>query len=196
MKNPLYVTLDDILRGNVPAPTRTQRYTLALIVASSFLQLLDSPWFPSYVRKTDILFLRDVDNANIFLLDEPHVSHDVSSVDDSDKPLNANVADSLDALGIMLLELCFGRILEEHPCRTSWPAGGNLKEIAIYDLLAARQWQCQTSQEAGFDYAEAVGWCLGGNRSADPKRWRREMLRKVIQPLQRCCDCLMKAVPT
>jgi hypothetical protein len=94
------------------------------------------------------------------------------------------VNDALDQLGILLLELCFVKTLKSHPCRKEWPEGGNAKEIAAFDLVAARTWQSQVLEEAGSDFAEAVGWCLGGNRTTTSELWRQEMFLKVIERLQ------------
>lgn len=190
-----FVTLDQILRGEVlPQPSRSQRYKLSLIVASSFLQLLDSDWLPNSFRKTDILFVTDANNPNIFLLDQPHINRTFptrfgnTAEAMTEKWLGWN--DSLDHLGIILLELCFGKSLEEQPCRQGLKAAENEREKAAFDLGAARKWQCHVSEEAGPDYAAAVGWCLGGNRTTPSARWRRHMLRTVIQPLKRSCDYL------
>jgi hypothetical protein len=192
------VTLDGMLRGAIlPPPSRSQRYALSLTIASSFLQLADSPWLlpPTALRKADISFLSDPANPNLFLLDQPHINRDFAAARQETGTAN-NVAgptrlgDSLDHLGIVLLELCFGGVLEDQPWRKGWPAGGNDREKAVFDVMAARDWQCQVNEEAGSDYAGAVAWCLGGNRSASPDRWRHDMLRKVIQPLQRCRDYL------
>ncbi|KAH8685345.1 hypothetical protein BGZ61DRAFT_58203 [Ilyonectria robusta] len=189
------VTLDQILDGRVISqPTRTQRYNVSLILASSFLQLLESPWMTTPFRKTDILFLGDLTKSGVFVLDQPHINRDFSTGPEGTTSESAkrgdNVTDSLDHLGILLLELCFGNVLEKQACRKSWPAGGDAREKAVFDVMAARNWQCQVNEEAGPDYAEAVGWCLGGNRSSQPERWRHDMLQKVIQPLQRCRDYL------
>lgn len=61
---------------------------------------------------------------------------------------------------------------------------------AAFDVAAAQDWQCHVNEKAGLDYAEAVGWCLRGNRSTLPESWRQDMLQKVIQPLQWCSDYL------
>lgn len=190
-----FATLDQILRGEgLLPPSRSQRYTLSLTVASSFLQLLDSGWLPNSFNKTDILFVADADNPNMFLLDQPHINRtfvtrlDSAAMASAEKGTRYN--DSLDHLGIMLLELCFGKSLEEQPCRKEWPAGGNNKEKEVFDVGAAREWQCHVNEEAGSDYAKAVGWCLGGNRAAPPDQWRRDMLQNVVQPLKRSCDYL------
>ena len=190
-----FITLDQILRGEVvPQPTRSQRYTLSLIIASSFLQLLDSAWMPTSFRKTDLLFLTDGKDQNVFLLDQPYVTRDFAvQLENSATTATEKqpvFSDSLDYLAIILLELCFGKILEEQPSRKRWPAGGDKQEKAAFDVLAAREWHCSVNGEAGFNYAEAVGWCLGGNRSTPQDRWRQDMLRNVIQPLKQCCDYL------
>ncbi|KAI2779956.1 hypothetical protein F4815DRAFT_164426 [Daldinia loculata] len=41
------MTIDEILRrGAVPTPSRRQRYVLSLVLASSFVQLHETPWLP------------------------------------------------------------------------------------------------------------------------------------------------------
>ncbi|KAJ3537898.1 hypothetical protein NM208_g6132 [Fusarium decemcellulare] len=167
--SPSFATLGQILRGDiVPQPTRRQRYELALILASSFLQLLTSSWLPISFSKADIFFKHDPNDSTRFLLDQPHILRHFNSRRDaksSETTVTASgVSDSLDQLGIMLLELCFGKPLEDQPCRREWPEGGNTKETAVFDLMAARNWQGQILEEAGFDYAEAVGWCLDDNK--------------------------------
>ncbi len=196
------VTLDEMLRGAVlPPPSRSQRYALSLTIASSFLQLADSPWLlqPTALRKADVSFLSDPANPSLFLLDQPHINRDFAAAGQKTATANnvagpSRLSDSLDHLGIVLLELCFGGILEDQPCRKEWPVGGSGREKAVFDVMAARDWQCQVNEEAGSDYAGAVAWCLGGNRSVPLNRWREDMLLKVIQPLQRCRDYLANPV--
>ncbi|KAK1253288.1 hypothetical protein MKX07_001365 [Trichoderma sp. CBMAI-0711] len=72
---------------------------------------------------------------------------------------------ALDHLGIRLLELCFGQIIDDQPWRKALPAGGNDTEKTCYDILAAREWLGHVNDEAGPAYADAVSWCLLGNRS-------------------------------
>ncbi|KAL7917643.1 hypothetical protein ACQKWADRAFT_324459 [Trichoderma austrokoningii] len=180
------VTLDQMLRGDVsPLLTRSQRYNLSLILASTFLQLLDSPWLSVLPKRSDIIFFSSHhEDARIIQLDQPYISHDfrpsntLNSASSPDKMFSFTAA--LDHLGIMLLELCFGRIIEEQ----TW------RKKKGFDILAAREWQCHVNEEAGGDYAEAVSWCLGGNRIAPLERWRQEMLRRVVQPLHRCREYL------
>ncbi|KPM38172.1 hypothetical protein AK830_g8421 [Neonectria ditissima] len=186
MKTLSSISLDEILRGQVqPAPTRRQRYSLALTLASSFLQLLDTPWLPVTWSKSDIVFTSSVADSGVFALDQPHLDRGLV---DSEKNASksSTFLQSLDLLGIVLLELCFGVLLENRACRTRWPPGRNETEKMAFDFMAAREWQLEVNEEAGPDYSEAVAWCLGGNRSTPPEVWRREMLQKVVQPLERC----------
>ena len=191
MKTFSSVTLDEILRGQVqPAPTRRQRYSLALILASSFLQLLDTPWLPATWSKSDIVFTVSVADSDVFALDQPHLSRGLVPQEKGQEKA-AIFLQSLDLLGIVLLELCFGILLENHACRKRWPPGNNKTEKIAFDFMAAREWQLEVNEEAGPDYSEAVAWCLGSNRSTPPEIWRREMLHKVVQPLDRCRQFLI-----
>jgi hypothetical protein len=147
-------------------------------------------------KETEISFLSDPHDPGIFVLDQPHITRDLPTTTvGAAGQTKVPFTDALDQLGIILLELCFGKTLEEQPYRERWPAGQNEREKAVFDVMAARDWQCHVNEEAGLDYAEAVGWCLGGNRSAAPESWREDMLRKVIEPLQRCRDYLTGSGP-
>jgi hypothetical protein len=97
---------------------------------------------------------------------------------------------ALEHLGIMLLELCFGQTIDDQPWRKALPAGGNDTEKTCYDILAAREWLGHVNDEAGPAYADAVSWCLLGNRCTPEEKWRQEMLRKVIHPLKQTREFL------
>ncbi|KAL7823711.1 hypothetical protein V8C26DRAFT_433671 [Trichoderma gracile] len=186
-----FVTLDEILRGEGGlAFTRMQRYTLSLILASTYLQLLDSPWLPASLKRVDVIFHDATEEGASIRLDEPHISQHFTGADGVASAGKLSRFVALDRLGIMLLELCFGRTLESQQCRMAFGAGKNDMEKASYDILAARDWLCQVNAEAGPAYADAVSWCLIGNRCTPEEKWRPEMLRKVIEPLRLSCDFL------
>lgn len=189
------ITLRQVLEARTEYRlTRRQLYTVSFILASSFLQLFESPWLQS-LEKDEVHFLGDISSLT---LDEPLLkryfsTHTTEQMDTSDPSDEAGVrnsalgsADALDQLGILLLELCFGRPLETHPYRKEWPAGADARQKAAFDHMAARSWQEDILEEAGPEYAEAVRWCLWGNRETPSDRWRLTMLQKVVQPLQRC----------
>ncbi|KAL6879175.1 hypothetical protein J3F83DRAFT_725360 [Trichoderma novae-zelandiae] len=189
------VTLDQVLRGELRSPfTRMQRYTLSLIIASSYLQLLDSPWLPTSPKKMDIVFHRVTEDVASIRLDEPHISQQFMCLHThesfaSGRDLNRFAA--LGHLGIMLLELCFGRVIEDQTWSKVQPAGGINMEKTGSDTLAALEWLCHVNDEAGPAYADAMSWCLTGNRCAPEEKWRQEMLRKVIEPLTQSRDYLV-----
>jgi hypothetical protein len=103
------ITLDQILRGEIqPRPGRRQRYELAAILASSFLQFIDTPWLPSIWRKSDIVFFCDASDALAFNLDQPYLCPRLTdpkgklSVTAS-KDQRGAYSQALDVLGIILL---------------------------------------------------------------------------------------------
>ncbi|KAF2007648.1 hypothetical protein P154DRAFT_407825, partial [Amniculicola lignicola CBS 123094] len=84
------------------------------------------------------------------------------------------------SLGILLLELCFGRRLEDHPLRKRHPRGDPDSKQA-FDLMAAMQWSKNVHDEGGSDYAMAVKWCFLGASSPDlNKSWRSEIITSVV----------------
>ncbi|KAH6694152.1 hypothetical protein F5X68DRAFT_273507, partial [Plectosphaerella plurivora] len=190
-----HVTLEAILKGlTKPSPTRRQRYAISLIITSSFVQLLDTQWLPQSLGKSDVVFFQD--GQGVFRLDQPHVTLgfvDAALVGDNKHPATGSLSRSLEQLGILLLELCFGLALEDQPCRKVYPADSDERMRRGCDILAARDWLADVEEEAGIEFSEAIAWCLKGNhsqRGTSGNGWREDMLRNVIQPLQSCRDHL------
>jgi hypothetical protein len=182
------VTLDDLLRRKYQPPlSRRQRYYLALILASSFLQLRDSSWLPCAAwRKRDISFLRDANNPAILLLDRPYVTRDFSITSTEATHCQLDGVSGIALLGIVLLELCFGTLIEEHPARKRCPLGDD-RTRSFFDLLAAVEWLRDVVEEAGPDYSRATGWCLLGSRKAPGgDAWRHLLFENVVKPLESC----------
>ncbi|OCK99614.1 uncharacterized protein K441DRAFT_535669, partial [Cenococcum geophilum 1.58] len=90
------ITLANLLNGSTL--TRRQRYSLALTLASSYLQLSSTPWLTGPLCKDDILFLHDKTNDDSTFLDRPYICRDFSPR----TPADANRA--LSTLGIRLLD--------------------------------------------------------------------------------------------
>lgn len=198
--NPLQaITLEDILRKQkMPLPNRKQRLALAVVLASSFLQLLESPWLPSSWKKSDIVFFQDPDQLGRFKLHQPYLTHQLNTKSktsySTDMDRRLQLSSSLEMLAIILEELCFGQLLEDQPCRKKYLDAGDKAIMRIFDVAAAREWHAEIEEEAGYDYTIAVGWCLGGVLSIPPDRWREEMLTKVLQPLEACHKHLSHSV--
>ncbi|KAM7204850.1 hypothetical protein V8F33_001439 [Rhypophila sp. PSN 637] len=188
------LTLDQIITTGV---SRKQRYLLALTLASSFLQLLDTPWLPVSWKRSDIVFLLHNQQTDLSQQLQPYLKRDISLLPLSHTPSTnllslgsgsggkTTIIDlnrSLDKLGILLLELCFGQLLETQYNKMRLTPGAG-EERTIFDLYVARSWLYEVEDEAGREYFEAVAWCLG---SASSDKWRADMLKNVVEPLVRC----------
>ncbi|RYP70252.1 hypothetical protein DL771_005555 [Monosporascus sp. 5C6A] len=188
------VSLGEILSGKIkPALTRRQRLYLAVTLASSFVQLRDTPWISVPWGKQQVFFSHDGDDTNALLLDQPYVVRNFAAA-----PAKAAALDPGDigvsSLGIVLLELCFGYVIEQHPSRLRLPSGEENETInSAFDLIAALEWLKEVNDEVGADFADAVEWCLAGYRTLPTDgSWKRQMLDKVIAPLDRCYNYLVK----
>jgi hypothetical protein len=178
------LTLDDILSNNFEAHfTRRQRYSVALLLASSVAQLQSTAWLRNDLKKEDVLFFQCEDNHYNVPYHEPFIRQGFSLDSPVISNTEANYCDFY-SLGILLLELCFGQRLEDHPLRKKHPIeAGEIKQA--YDLMAALKWSQSASDEAGDDYASAVKWCFTGTNNANHS-WRGEMIKNVIRPLELC----------
>jgi hypothetical protein len=192
---PTPITLESIICGANPPLTRLQRLSLAVTVASSFIQLAGTPWLKPRWAKSDIVFLPDSPAMphTPSLLDRPFVGrsfvnqHGPKQHDTDDGESKATISgsdeitDGFESLGIVLLELCFGKPIEMHPSWPQLPSGSG--------LLAALEWLKDVAEEAGPEYASAVAWCLIGGRTISTSRgdgWRRVMSNLVVKPLGQC----------
>jgi hypothetical protein len=190
-KSPGSITLDRLLRheGN-QSPTRRQRVALAFVLSSSFLQLLESPWLSASWQKSDVVFFEDPVRPGVFKLDEPHLDNCLQRKPDITPPTETSrrmqLSSSLETLGIVLLELCFGKLLGEQSCRLKFSNTGHSTIERALDVQAAKEWHGEIEEEAGHDYSVAVGWCLGGILSTPPDRWREAMNSKVVHSLESC----------
>lgn len=134
------------------------------------------------------------------MLDEPYLKNTLEKKIES-KPLTETdrrlqLSSSLEMLGIVLLELCFGQLLEEQTHRLKLPDTGDSIIKRALDIQAARQWHGDIEEEAGNEYSVAVGWCLGGvlTLSTPLDRWREVMLGKVVHSLNSCHSYLQQQV--
>jgi hypothetical protein len=178
------LTLDYVLSNNFEAHfTRRQRYSVALLLASSVAQLQSTAWLRNDLRKEDIFFFQGEDNHYNVPYHEPFIRQGFSLHSPVIPNTEANDCEFY-SLGILLLELCFGQRLEDHPLRKKHPIeAGEIKQA--YDLMAALKWSQSASDEAGDDYASAVKWCFTGANNANHS-WRGEMIKNVIRPLELC----------
>ncbi|OAK94976.1 hypothetical protein IQ06DRAFT_297873 [Phaeosphaeriaceae sp. SRC1lsM3a] len=179
------LTLDRVLsRDSTSRLTRRQRYSIALLIASSVAQLHANSWLNTSLTKKDVLLLPCAgDDSSDLRCHEPFIRQGF--------PLNATSPDTdsddrnFTSLGIILLELCFGERLEDNPLRKQHPLVTEEIRQAL-DLQAAMQWAPSVQEEGGDDYASAVRWCFLPNVQHTKGSWRLEIIKNVIRPLEKC----------
>ena len=179
------LTLDHILSANVEnLLTRRQRYYIALLMASSVAQLQFTPWLRTGLTKEDILFFRCEDDSCSIPYYEPFIRQGFSLQNVTIPGAEANDRNFY-SLGILLLELCFGQRLEDHPLRKRYPDSTGENKQA-FDLTVALRWSQSVDDEGGNDYASAVKWCFTSGTNNANNSWRGEIIKNVIRPLEAC----------
>lgn len=180
-----HISLQQILTDSSRARlSRRQRYTIALAIASAYLQLHASPWLDKKWDKSNIKFLFDPMQSALF--DEPRITRDLVTP-------QAQVHDdhSIGALGITLLELTFGDVLERYPLYSSSVPAGGATEWS--DAMIAKQWCINQAFDEEEVFANVIHWCLQnspvrGLKGRDKDReWRQQLFENVVDPLRTCC---------
>ncbi len=166
---------------------RRQRYFVALTLASSHLQPHSTHWLGTQWTKSEITF--PLDDGNDPIIERAYLSRAAASSTIRPTQSRKSTDRTFFTLGILLFELCFGVAFEDTVERVrSIPADG---PTTYTDLGAAFEWAKRVEDDSGLEYAEAVRWCLSGI-DASPKdgKWRKELLKKVVVPLERCHNSL------
>jgi hypothetical protein len=176
------ISLAEVLR-NTHSMTRRKRYFMALSLASSFLQLGTTPWLSTHLRKESIMFFKDFGQPDTTSFSHPYIRQEFS---DSNGDFTFN---SVNSLGIRLLELCFGISVETTKVRKRFPAFVEGVAPHMLDYCAAIHWSGDVYDEAGLDFYEAIRWCLK-QRTLTHGSWRKAMWQHVIAPLDRCHECV------
>ncbi|KAL9617953.1 MAG: hypothetical protein Q9160_007319 [Pyrenula sp. 1 TL-2023] len=171
--------------------SRQERLTIAATLASSLLQLHSTPWLHDHWTKTDIMLNHIESQGRIIpdpLLRADFHSTAVTSV--NPRPPSSrifNTKTALSGLGIMLLELCFGKPIEEHPSRKQY-FGPDQKPNAFTDIATAREWHEEVLGEAGDEVYHAIRRCLdcsfAPKPSLDDKEFQEAVFDGVVLPLQ------------
>jgi uncharacterized protein (DUF2132 family) len=189
--NATEITLEEIL-GATPhrGLTRSDRFRIALAIASSHLQLRSTPWARKQWESSDVRFPQDAQDANLVMFDRPYVSADFNTDLPEEQRVAKNSDRSFACLGIMLLELLFGTRLQDHPLWSDLGFGNveNSKQTSVLRLATARQWADSVEGEAGEEFSTAVKWCLNDSPTTlNGDEWREDLAKKVVLPLQQCC---------
>jgi hypothetical protein len=182
------VTLKDILhRDHKARISRAQRFQIALKIASSHLQLHSTSWARRHWETSDVRFPQAGTTSADILLDRPFVSAsfkvDLPSTSRRQKATDRSFA----CLGIMMLELLFGKLIEEHELWQQLFTGISNDDPRAR-LAVAKGWADDVKDEAGPEFSSAVKWYLEESPATlHDDQWRKDSTHEVVLPLQNCC---------
>ncbi|MCJ1402491.1 hypothetical protein MMC11_005711 [Xylographa trunciseda] len=171
-----------------PRLTRRERMSLAVTLASSAIELLNTPWLGRDWNKKYIAFLKARRGSpRSIAVEQPYVSQSQSRTMDP-QPLDS-MTSTIFSLGVMLLELWFGEALEDQPFRSQY-LGPDGCATDFTDLSTAAVWHRQILEDAGPQLSEAIRSCIfwsfrpQASGSAETEL-REAMFTEVLQPLER-----------
>lgn len=183
------ISLREVLERPLEFPhmSVSAKLHLAAMIASSFLQLYQTPWLPEILTSRDILFLKrgaELQYEHAFVMKGLH-----ERLEDKQKGNNSAPSSrcpALLALGILLLELNLGRTIELLRIQHETPPPGAPR--LMYDSMTAQR-LLQERQMDSLNYKSAVQRCIGGE-FARPKLdlndedFRQEIYEKMVALLE------------
>ncbi|RFU33868.1 hypothetical protein B7463_g2502, partial [Scytalidium lignicola] len=197
------ISLENLLSPSADLKlTRKQRFRLAIILASSLLQLQTTPWLADKMAKSNIFFYTRGEEV---LAEQPYIcqsfrsakSSPAATLDDVTNPVKEQLPSltttpattssrfatrtSLLALGILLLELCFNSpITSQTKLRANYlqPNGQPHNET---DFLTARDWVYEVGEEAGLEFENAVKCCVLCSFDVKPNWEDRRFVQGVYE---------------
>jgi hypothetical protein len=165
-----FVSLAEVLTGEKRLFSRQQRMMVAAVLMTSLLELSHTQWLENDWSKRDIYFMRSGDCSEI-LFHRPYVFRNFNSNikcvrKETDETRNLHKGTILrmflQSLGIVLIELCFGRTIEEigntqllRPVDMS-----NRRSYHTYCLAIANsiEWEVVNGEDPTF--SDPVDFCL------------------------------------
>lgn len=179
--------------------TRIQRYEVAKLVASSVLQLCGTPWLDR-LSTQNVSFWATPDSHNDINLQtricDPVVLHKSWQANPTfwNRSKSADTRDILFRLAVVLLELCFGELLQDQSFYADY-CGPNRKPHDQTDRSAANRWCDCVPGEAGPQFFEAVRRCLDCNfglatPNYDDQRFLQLVYENVVIPLNQTVDSM------
>lgn len=172
------------------AMTRQERFTIAVTLASSLLQLHNTPWLHDRWSKKDIIFYSDKAQPRIIF--QPFICTEFHSTSAASRPPPSstgkfNPKTALSGLGIMLLEICLGKAIKDHPLREQY-FGPNNQPNSFTDISTAKEWHEDVLGELGDDVSDAIRRCLdysfAPKPNLDDKDFQEAVFYGVVLPLQ------------
>ncbi|KAK5452713.1 hypothetical protein LTS15_006861 [Exophiala xenobiotica] len=159
----------------------TARANLALLVASNFLQLLDTPWIRVKLCCDAVSFLQDAKDQLNFLKPFLCLPFGSAAATLGSKP---PISDALLELGIMLLEIWDATTLRQKFCLDADPVGRQ-RQIHALDWYEAVDTQLPgRCSQAIFHCISGIRGAIPGELHSDDMRVWESLCEKVIEPLR------------
>lgn len=178
------------LKTRTAAFHRVRRCKLALNLATAQLKFHSTQWIHRSWNLERVLFPQKLASTGDIDHYAPYLIADFESNTKGKSSVNIAPDQTFWTLGVVLLELWFGELLEEHGLFTD-PAYARNFEDPLVQRAVVYQWAQDVELDAGSDYACAVKWCLHQSPvSESDGKWRNDFAQNVVQPLQRCCTAM------
>jgi hypothetical protein len=189
-----YISLETLLGdGQVTSFNRQQRHKTACVLASSLLQLQTTPWLTETFGKEDIWFYK---HDLTILFDHPFVRHSftsnkschISAYAGHTSPAKRFVArNSLNNLGIVLLEICYGQAIEDQPIRKQY-LGPDGRPHEHTNFMTARDWaESVCEQEPEWEHIiKCCIFCMFEEKADwGNKKFTAAVYESVVEPLEK-----------
>jgi hypothetical protein len=194
------VSLDELLthppvvNGRPAKLTKRERYSLAVTLASSTLQLNATPWFNDQWSKKDIVFHRTSNGTRPVDIEHPYVTQHFHEAQKNGVIVNGKLPSRafhnkntiLLALAVALLELYFGVSAEQYQGGELFPTGGQMNPWTICAM--AYEWTETERENLSAAFLAAVTHCLRcfgdpGSSLQDPV-FLQAAVEGILMPLQ------------
>lgn len=170
-------------KGSKPYMTKKQRLQIAVILASTTLQLQDTEWLKSQWGKKDILFHNGLAEQPYISKVFPKESFESEQLEDAMTSVSPIRNETMFNLGVLLLELSYGKSLDHFKSEDDPP-------IFTEYFIARRLVETLADEEAS-GYVDAVRACIHcdfGAKSKVPSLdndvFRQAVYDDVVVPLE------------
>jgi hypothetical protein len=182
----------------MPTLLGRDKYELAVILATSILQLHSTPWMDNSNWKEDVRFVRAKGKNSPFAYIQRRFNEQVQNSisarrDSSSSPIRN---ETIFALGITLIELSLGRTLRYF--QTEDDLGPDGEPNFLTDLsIAQRLVMEQVQEKEGARYANTVNRCIncifdGLDASLEDEQFRQAFYQSAVVPLKEVRDDFIK----
>jgi hypothetical protein len=173
--------------------TLVQTLQLSVIVVSTFLQLSTTHWVPDTWCSEDIFFLKPKDSVDI---DQTYISIECKSaacVGTLDARAASDDSNRLLRLGVILLEICAQKSIEDLRSSIEQIANLNFSMDLSRDLTTIREFVKREQAHMLPCFHTAIIFCMTayvrGAMNLEDQAERQQVIDEVLCPLERCLQC-------